>query len=63
MLLLFIIDIYYILPNVPHPMKNIDNALITIIDTAITITDTTAIPTTGIMQSSKMFSFLCNIII
>lgn len=44
-------------------MKNIANALITIIDIAITITDTIAIPTIGIMQSSKMFSFLCNITI
>lgn len=44
-------------------MKNIDNALITIIEIAITITDTIAIPTIGIMQSSKMFSFLCNMTI
>ena len=44
-------------------MKNITNALITIIEIAITITDTIAIPTIGIMQSSKMFSFLCNITI
>lgn len=44
-------------------MNNIDNALITIIEIAITITDTIAIPTIGIMQSSKMFSFLCNITI
>lgn len=44
-------------------MKNIVNALITIIEIAITITDTIAIPTMGIMQSSKMFSFLCNMTI
>ena len=44
-------------------MKNIANALITIIEITITITDTIAIPTIGIMQSSKMLLFLCNITI